>query len=289
METGSTKIRVRSHRQAMDWSLVLVSQGIESTIQASQDGLEWGLLVPAQDYANALRALRQYRLENRGWPWRQEVFQQGYWFDWGAMAWLALIAGFFWLGGRVDLRGPGVMDTAQVTQGQWWRLLTAIWLHADFGHLATNAGLGLVLLGLAMGRYGTAVGMLAAYLAGMGGNAASWLLGWLPHRSLGASGMVMGGLGLLAAQSLALLHDHPQGARFVRSSFLAGAMLFVLLGLTPGTDVAAHFGGFVSGIILGGALSLVPSIAQSGRANLLCGFLFAALVILPWWLALRRS
>ena len=28
-------------------------------------------------------------------------------------------------------------------------------------------------------------------------------------------------------------------------------MLFVLLGLEPGTDVVAHFGGFVSGLILG--------------------------------------
>ena len=58
----------------MDWSLVLVSQGIETTIDQAEDGTGWGLLVAGQDYGNALRTLRQYRLENRGWPWQQAGF-----------------------------------------------------------------------------------------------------------------------------------------------------------------------------------------------------------------------
>ena len=64
-------------------------------------------------------------------------------------------------------------------------------------------------------------------------------------------------------------------------------MLFVLLALTPGTDVMAHLGGFGSGLLLGALLSLVPGIAQKPKANLLSGLAFALLVIVPWWLALR--
>ncbi len=87
------------------------------------------------------------------------------------------------------------MDGAAVAHGQWWRLFTAIWLHADLAHLATNATIGLLLLGLAMGRYGTGAGLLAAYLAGAGGNLVAGLISLQPHRSLGASGMVIGCLG----------------------------------------------------------------------------------------------
>jgi membrane associated rhomboid family serine protease len=109
------------------------------------------------------------------------------------------------------------------------------------------------------------------------------------HRSLGASGMVMGSLGLLAVQSFSLWRQTPHAPKFILSGICAGVMLFVLLALTPGTDVMAHLGGFVSGLVLGALLNLVPTIAQKPKANLLSGLIFALLVIVPWWLALRST
>jgi membrane associated rhomboid family serine protease len=164
-----------------------------------------------------------------------------------------------------------------------------MWLHADLAHLATNATIGLVLLGLAMGRYGTGAGLLAAYVAGAGGNLVAGLISLQTHRSLGASGMVMGALGLLAAQSFSLRRQTPHAIRFILSGIGGGVMLFILLALTPGTDVMAHWGGFASGLLLGALLSLVPGMAQKPTANLLCGLVFTLLVIVPWWLALRSS
>ena len=162
-----------------------------------------------------------------------------------------------------------------------------MWLHADVAHLAGNAGLGLVLLGLVMGRFGTGVGLLAAYLAGAGGNALVWLL--LPGRgpSLGASGMVMGSLGLLTVQSLSHWRETPRGSRYILAGICGGVMLFVLLGLSPGTDVLAHLGGFLSGLLFGAALTKSPAQARLAAANLACGLIFSLLVLLPWWLALR--
>jgi hypothetical protein len=160
---------------------------------------------------------------------------------------------------------------------------------ADLSHLATNAVIGLVLLGLAMGRYGTGTGMLAAYLAGAGGNLLAGLISLQTHRSLGASGMVMGSLGLLAVQSFSLWRQTPHARKFILSGVCGGVMLVVLLALTPGTDVMAHLGGFVSGLLLGALLNLVPSVAQRPNANLLSGLAFALLVIVPWWLALRSA
>ena len=289
MESATARIRVRSHRQAMDWSLVLVSQGIETTIDHAEDGAGWGLVVSAQEYTNALRTLRQYRLENRGWPWQQAVFRPGLLFDWGSLAWVLLVCLFYSLSTHTDLQPAGLMDGPAVAHGQWWRLFTAMWLHADLAHLATNATIGVVLLGLAMGRYGTGAGLLAAYLAGAGGNLVTGLISLQPHRSLGASGMVTGCLGLLAVQSFSLWRQTPHALKYILSGICGGVMLFVLLALTPGTDVIAHLGGFASGLVLGALLSLVPAVAQMPRTNLLSGSLFALLVIVPWWLALRNG
>ena len=273
----------------MDWSLVLVSQGIETTIEQGEDGAGWGLVVSGQDYTNALRTLRLYRLENRGWPWQQVVFRPGMLFDWGSLAWALLVCLFYSLSDQTDMHSAGLMDGAAVARGQWWRLFTAVWLHADLAHLATNATIGVVLLGLAMGRYGTGMGLLAAYLAGAGGNLVADLISLQPHRSLGASGMVMGCLGLLAAQSLSLWRQTPHAMKYILSGICGGVMLFVLMALTPGTDVMAHLAGFASGLVLGALLSRIPAAAQMPRTNLVSGSLFALLVVVPWWLALRNG
>jgi membrane associated rhomboid family serine protease len=66
----------------------------------------------------------------------------------------------------------------------------------------------------------------------------------------------------------------------------AGIMLFALLGLSPGTDVAAHFGGFVTGLALGGLLVALADIARNTLINLAAGLMFTLLVIWTWLLAL---
>jgi membrane associated rhomboid family serine protease len=128
--------------------------------------------------------------------------------------------------------------------------------------------------------------LLAACLAGAGGNLLAGLLSLQTHRSLGASGMVMGSLGLMAVQSFSLWRTSTRAVKLVVSGVCGGIMLFVLLALTPGTDIVAHLGGFLGGLVLGVLLSLAPKMAHKLYANLACGVAFAILVIVPWWLAL---
>jgi len=288
MGTATARIPVRSERQALEWSLVLISQGIQAEIDHTQDA-GWGLLVARSECQRALRSLRQYRIENRGWPWQQPILRPGLLFDWGCLAWALLAGVFFWLNTRWDLQAAGLMDSAAVAHGQWWRLFTAVWLHADLAHLATNLAIGLLLLGLAMGHYGTGVGLLAAYLCGVGGNLLTCLVAAQPHRGLGASGMVMGGLGLLVAQSLGLWRQSPSVRKLILSGACGGVMLFVLLALSPEADVLAHLGGFLGGLVLGTLLSLGRGIALRPAANVSSGLLFALLVVVPWWLALDHT
>jgi rhomboid protease GluP len=290
---GMRQIPALTRRQAMDWSLVLASQGIEHLIDRNEDEGEaagWTLSVSGADHKKALAQIRQYRLENRHWRWRQPVLQPGLVFDWSSLVWLCLNIFFFWWSEtRADLRLQGMMDGAAVAQGEWWRLFTATWLHADLGHLATNMVFGFVFMGLVMGRYGAGVGLLAAYLAGVGGNLAAWLVYGENHRGLGASGVVMGALGLFTVQSVTLLKGRNANAfRLFASGLFAGVLLFVLLGVNPESDVVAHLGGFITGLLLGSLLALAPRLTHRPRVNLAAGLLFATLVILPWLRALAR-
>ena len=273
----------------MDWSLVLASQGIEHVIDRDET-TGWALAVSAVDHEKALTAIRLYREENLHWRWRRPVFQPGLFFDWSSLVWAWLVILFYgWTGARPDLQSLGTMTGTALAHGEWWRLFTATWMHADIAHLASNVVFGFLFLGLAMARYGPGVGLLAAYLAGAGGNVAAGLVYDATMRGLGASGVVMGALGMLSAQSFVLLKRRNfHTLRLFAVGIMGGLLLFVLLGVSPGTDVVAHLGGFIAGLLLGSLLALAPRFTRRPRINLVAGIIFVALVILPWWWALRR-
>ena len=273
----------------MDWGLVLMSQGITATLDDGADGAGWGLLVADGDYPAALQAIRLYCQENRHWRWLQPLPWHGPLFDWRVCFWGLLIVAFYVASHRAasPLQMAGCMDNAAVAAGQWWRIFTAMLLHADSGHLASNLFVGLLLLGLTMARYGGGLGLLLAWLAGAGGNLAGLLVYPPAHLGVGASGMIMGGLGLLAIQSVALLRRSSAARKPVRRGLMAGILLFALFGLSPGTDVVAHFGGFLSGLGLGGmAIGLSPR-HHRPKIDLAAAILLVGLVALTSWLAFR--
>ena len=284
----SARIPARSQRQAMDWSLVLASQGIEHILDHA-DETGWALMVAETDHASALAAIRQYRMENRRWPWQRTIRQTGEVFDWLAGAWVLLTFVFFWLSHqRPAVEIAGIVDRAAFANGQWWRLFTATLLHADLAHLAANAGFGFILLGLAMGRYGTGMGLLAAFLAGACGNVASWLVHGPSFHGLGASGVVMGALGLITVPAFNQMPERFQPRKILLGGLAAGVMLFVLLGVSPGTDVAAHFGGFLAGIGLGFTLTVCHRVVTGPMANLAAVLILYGVMMWTWWLALHR-
>ncbi len=285
-------IPTRSERQAMDWSLVLVSQGIDATIERAPEENSWQLIVNQPDYARAMQAIRQYRAENRRPRWRQELPWTGLVFDWRSLLPLLFLVFLFAVeaSGRADLSDPGMMDNQAVRSGQWWRLFTAVMLHRDLTHLVANLTTGLWLLGLAMGAFGPGIGLLASFLAGVGGNLAGYFFYSETHRGLGASGMIMGALGLLAAQWLALLRRGFSPRQLALRGVLSAGLLLVLLGFSPenNVDVLAHVAGFGSGLILGAVLALGPDrLSQNATANGVAFGLCLALGGTVWWLALR--
>ena len=292
MEPPLAVIPARSERQAMDWSLVLVSQGIEAGIECDATTSAWQLTVHWPDYPRALEAIEQYRAENRLALWRHELPGTGLVFDWRGTAWFLLLTILFVMEQTRFgyLREAGLMDPAATRAGEWWRPLTATMLHADWLHLAHNVASGILLLGLAMGAFGPGLALLAAILAGAAGNLAGLAFHAEPHRSLGASGMVMGALGLLTAQSFWLVRAGLPGRQLMARGLLGGFLLLIWFGLSPDpkVDVLAHVAGFAAGVVFGGVLVLLPSsVGQNARINALAELLCGGLVVLVWWRALH--
>src|SRR5262245_28789 len=119
------RIPARSKQQAMDWSLVLASQGIEHVLDHAEE-TGWALIVAEVDRASALAAIQQYRLESRRWPWQKAIPQTGEVLDWLAAGWVLLTFVFYWLSQqRPAIEAAGMVDGAAVANGQWWRLFTA--------------------------------------------------------------------------------------------------------------------------------------------------------------------
>ena len=73
----TARIAARSRRQAMDWSLVLISQDIESTVDFNEEG-GWGLTIAEKDHESAIKILKQYHAENRQWRWRDGPIRARY-------------------------------------------------------------------------------------------------------------------------------------------------------------------------------------------------------------------
>ena len=292
MQPALAIIPVPTEKQALDWSLVLVSQGIDTSIGCDPEVNSWQLIVPLNDHALALRALTQYRSENQFRPWRQELPWTGLLFDGRSAVCMLLFVLLYAIEatGHGDLRAAGLMDNQAVRAGEWWRLITAVTLHGDLAHLAANVTTGLLLLGLAMGASGPGVGLLASFLGGVGGNLAGLWLHGETHRSLGASGMVMGALGLLAAQWLGLLRRGVSPRQLAVRGVLSGCFLLVLLGLSPqkNVDVLAHVAGFITGFVLGTGLAFCPDGFPRQRwLNLFAVLVCLALTGVAWWQALK--
>jgi membrane associated rhomboid family serine protease/predicted negative regulator of RcsB-dependent stress response len=144
-----------------------------------------------------------------------------------------------------------------VRHGEWWRLFTALFLHANPLHLAMN-GATLWLFGTAVEK---AIGrwrLLVIFLvAGVLGNV--WSV-WHAHYdvSVGASGGIFGIIGAFAVAVYQL--KSPMYAT-VRRRLLALIALAVASDLTigwlePQIDNLAHAGGFVAGLVL--AIVLAP-------------------------------
>jgi membrane associated rhomboid family serine protease len=174
-----------------------------------------------------------------------------------------------WAGGSKDpdvLHRVGALEPdAVVAQAEYWRLGTALFLHAGFLHLGFNL-FALYVLGPPLERSIGTIRFLACYLisglASSAGVVALNEMGLVQNAQvIGASGCIMGVVGAWAG--FLLRHHH---APFAKER-LANIGLIVLIQIafdlsTPQISTPSHIGGLVAGFFLG--LILAPKPVAGG-------------------------
>ena len=147
----------------------------------------------------------------------------------------------------------GAKVNGMILTGQYYRLLTPIFLHGGLIHLLCNS-LSLNAVGpLVEMLFGTERLVTTYLIAGIGGNLASFYFGPPAAMSVGASGAIFGLVGALAV--FLLRHRELYGERSERmlNAIMQTCVINLLIGLIPGSriDNWGHLGGAVAGAAMG--------------------------------------
>lgn len=279
------------------WALVLEARRLPCRIEPGGTG--WHLLVPAEHFSAALRELRLFEEENLNWPPPAPLARPLAENTLAALSVLILLATFhnltlldasLFAPYSLDWVALGSADAARIMEGEWWRLVTALTLHADWLHLFSNLAIGGVLIVSLCRDVGSGLAWSLLLGSGILGNLANAWMQSPDHRSVGASTLVFGAVGILAAQSLLRNRRHLQ--RRWPLPVAAALALLALLG-TEGknTDLGAHLFGFVFGTGLGlVAECLLGRHGRPGRGvNAMLALACAIVVVAAWWAAVAQG
>ena len=203
------------------------------------------------------------------------------------------------LGGVAMLDNPSGQDLVHwganfgplTVSGQWWRLLTCIFIHGGLLHIGFNMWCLWSLGRIAESVYGHWTFATVYLISGLSASLASLI--WNPViLSVGASGAIFGIAGALIASFYLGEFSMPRAAL---SGTLRSVMVFVGYNLFFGamiarTDNSAHIGGLLMGLLLGALIAKVaPGHDDFGRrvAVLLVGVLLVAGGVM--WLQRSRA
>lgn len=191
----------------------------------------------------------------------------------------------------------GAKSNAAIKQnGEYYRMISAMFLHAGLLHIGFNAYALYVLGPEAERLYGTRRFLALYFIAGLAGSIASYAL--TPNDGVGASGAIFGLIGGLASfyyASRRLLGDI---ARRQIGSLVTVIMINLFIGFSSQLiDNSAHIGGLVGGALIGWLLAprfevderLYPpavvrrslALAWPGALGILALLILLALVINP--------
>lgn len=157
------------------------------------------------------------------------------------------------------LSRPRQLSTGAVTGGEWWRLITPIFLHGGLLHFLFNSYLLMQLGKLAEGIFGTARFWCFYLACGIAGSLASQLPRFV--LTVGASGAIMGVIGLL------LVYGYRDGGGMgpaIKALAIRLAIYTAIMGLFFGIDHFNHVGGFACGALIG---ALLPTRSPRGHGS----------------------
>jgi rhomboid protease GluP len=290
-QDSQTLLRVTGDQHlAEEWELVLLAQGLSPSLRRSPDGVL--LSVREDEVERALASLAAYEQENpRKVAERVEPMETGSMLAGSAVA-LMLLLFFFvtdqWLP-ALPWFDRGSADAQRILQGELWRTVTALTLHADVAHALSNAVAAFLFFSAVASMVGVGLAGVLVLLAGTGGNIANAFLHGAPHVAVGASTAVFGAVGMLGSLGMA---RRRRRALSRWRAWLPLAAALALLGMLGSSgervDIWAHLCGLLVGTVLGMLIAWVmPRTPAALPIQWTCGTAASAVLIYCWILAFR--
>jgi membrane associated rhomboid family serine protease len=180
----------------------------------------------------------------------------------------------------------GGAAAALIREGEVWRTVTALTLHANIAHVTANA-VACAIFGTALMRIvGPGLGIALLLLSGAGGNLINAFVRSSHHVAVGASTSIFGAVGALAGMQLTHRKRASPSQWRAWAPLAAGIGLLAWLGMSAESDVLAHAFGFLVGTVLGAALPYVFPQPPGARAQYVL-MLFASFIVAASWAVAR--
>lgn len=135
-----------------------------------------------------------------------------------------------------------------IEDGQWWRIITSIFIHGGFIHVLFNM-FSLFLFGPELEKIAGKARFITIYLlAGIFGNVATFVFQEGMYASVGASGAIFGIFGAFAALVYYTRRTMPQLKQIIMPLIIISVIITFL---SPNVNIASHLGGLITGFLLG--------------------------------------
>lgn len=135
-----------------------------------------------------------------------------------------------------------------ISEGQWWRIITSVFIHGGFIHVLFNM-FSLFLFGPELEKIAGKARFITIYLlAGIFGNVATVVTQDPLYASVGASGAIFGIFGAFSALVYYTRRTMPQLKQIIMPLVVISVIITFL---SPNVNIASHLGGLVTGFLLG--------------------------------------
>lgn len=277
-------------------SLVLSAANITHRIESVAPDLL--AIHVSQDLTDRAREeIAAYIRENENWPPRPpEPEAQGFTSAFRAMSGsiVGSLAGIYGLSGDWHPKSlwfeKGAGDAEAILNSfEYFRLVTALTLHADAVHLLSNCVLGFFLLHFYLQLTGNGLGLFIMLLTSVAANYLNVLAHGSNHMFVGFSTAVFSIIGLLCTMNASFRKE-----RIVLGVFMplmAGLALLAMLGSEgERTDLGSHLFGLLCGLLVGSFVRLpgFPSLRDSVFLQIFLGMVSCMAVLGCWLLAFSR-
>ena len=274
-------------KQADLYILILESQGVE--VDFEQRGDVFDIMVNEDKRSEAVYLIAEFykenfKRENKNKPALPPVKKTA------IISTVFVLAAIYFGSVYADNQREIIMaygaSALYVLNGEYYRIVTALMLHAGIAHLAGNVA-GLLAFGIPVCTLaGSGAGLLLLILSGAAGNLVNAYMYRTAHLSIGASTSVMGAAGILVAFQTAKKLKFSGITPRTLIPLGAGAALLGMLSGGENTDISAHFFGFIAGIVFGFIFSFFQKREKysknSNQIDTYCLSFALAIIIISW-------